>query len=249
MASYAQDRVYRKDGETLQGKVLEVHSKEIVMQSSDDGLVYYVDQSTIVKIMFENGRVEWIHPPPKVYPYRQQRRWALKATTLAPFSGMVGLSSQWSWNKQQSTQLDVYHIFAATAALDFSPQGWSVALSQRWYAGKPNKRKHRLMGYYLQPQVYWVSIDERHPNEELNNAGQVVKYRFIMPEMRLGYQHVFSNRFVMDVSYGLGIPLGLEVDDERYDPQTSQAHFGNIHLRKGIPVAFNAEFSLGILLF
>jgi hypothetical protein len=248
MASYAQDRVYRKDGETLQGKVLEINSKEIVFQPTGEEWVYFVDRTQLVKIIFESGRAEWMQPPPEVTPFRQQRTWALKAQVFAPLQNAYGFASEWSWSKTQSSQVEVMFLRPGFDAIDWDSKGLAVGLGHRFYLDKQSKRNHRLTGLYLHPLVQLVVFSEMHPNPIQDQPFQRMEYRFLIPTLNLGYQHIFSNRWVMEVGYGVGYPLGTAIPGERYDPETGHMRVGNFLFRNNLPLTIQFNCSLGILL-
>jgi hypothetical protein len=248
MASYAQDRVYRKDGETLRGKVLEINSKEIVFQPTDEEWVYYVDRTQLVKIIFESGREEWMQEPPVVTPFRKQRTWALKAQVLTPFQNAYGFASEWSWSKTQSSQVEVMFLGPDFDAIDWDSKGLAVGLGHRFYLDKQSRRNHRMTGLYLHPLVQLVAFSEMHPNPVLAEQNQRMEYRFFIPTLNLGYQHIFANRLIMDAGCSVGYPLGTDIPEERYDPETGHMKVGNFLFRDSLPLTVQVNCSLGILL-
>ena len=59
----AQDKIYKKKGNVIEAKVIEIGTDEIkyYLTSSPDGPVYVVDKSSLNRIEFSDGRVEKYH--------------------------------------------------------------------------------------------------------------------------------------------------------------------------------------------
>src|SRR6478735_4886112 len=84
--SMAQDKIYKKKGEVLKVKILEVGLDEIKYRLFDDpnGPIYVMDKEQILKVELENGKTE-TYKSALTDPdfYVDQRKHALKVGFLA----------------------------------------------------------------------------------------------------------------------------------------------------------------------
>ena len=58
--TFSQDTIFKRNGNQLKGKVVEVGTSEIKYKLPDnmDGPLYAVDKNLVSKIIYENGRIE-----------------------------------------------------------------------------------------------------------------------------------------------------------------------------------------------
>src|SRR6476661_8935292 len=90
--SFAQDKLYKKKGEPIKVKILEVGLDEVKYRLYDDpnGPIYVVDKEQILKVEFENGKTESYKTgltDPDLYT--DQRKSAIKIGFLSPLSGYL----------------------------------------------------------------------------------------------------------------------------------------------------------------
>ena len=58
--AWSQDKIYKKGGEIVEAKIMEVGTDEIMFRIFNDfsGPMYSLDKDRIIKVVYENGRVE-----------------------------------------------------------------------------------------------------------------------------------------------------------------------------------------------
>ncbi|WP_411274391.1 hypothetical protein [Daejeonella sp.] len=59
-AAQSQDKIYKKGGEIIEARITEVGTDEIKYKifSDQSGPMYSLDKDRIIKVVYENGRVE-----------------------------------------------------------------------------------------------------------------------------------------------------------------------------------------------
>ena len=152
----SQDRVYRKDGKVLRGKVLEVGSSEIKFQYEDETIFYYIDIELIEKIVFESGRKETFYDA-GLEPgyYAKQRRNVIKFAFFSISRDHLVLSYERAIKPGFSFEVDINAIGVGFSSEEVNPAGFGLAGGVKLFTSKKRSSYHMLKGFYLNPKIYF----------------------------------------------------------------------------------------------
>lgn len=262
----AQDKIYRKNGEVLKVKILEVSSTEIKYKifGDEDGPIYVLEKDRIQKIVYQNGRVEKpildIKDPEL---YADQLKKAIKVNFFSPLSGYLQLGYEKSTGVGKSYELTMAIIGAGkNQTLDFyNPSDiqkrnqFGVAFGAGYKFNKfpdflfgRTRFTHIMQGAYAKPVFYLGNYGE---NVVVNkgNGQQVVERQnvtFGALQIELGKQWVFGDRFLLDLYWGFGI--GADNKDEQYNWNDEAYNYVIQRLGTSPGFAVNAGLKLGWLI-
>jgi hypothetical protein len=264
----AQDKIYRKNGQVLKVKILEISSSEIKYRifNEPDGPIYVLEKDRIKKIQYENGRVETpmldIKDPEQ---YEDQLKKAIKVNFLSPLSGYLQFGYEKSTGVGKSYELTMAIIGAGkNQTLDFYSYPYTQTEKRNQFgiavgAGyKFNKLPdflfgrtrftHIMQGAYAKPILYLGNYSE---NVLVNKVNQQVVERqnvtFGALQIELGKQWVFGDKFLLDLYWGFGI--GADNKKESYDYYNDQA-YNYVIQRLGTSPGFalNGGLRIGLLI-
>ncbi|HEY6956676.1 MAG TPA: hypothetical protein VI385_15605 [Flavisolibacter sp.] len=262
----AQDKIYRKNGEVLKVKILEVSSTEIKYKifGDEDGPIYVLEKDRIQKIVYQNGRVEKpildIKDPEL---YADQLKKAIKVNFFSPLSGYLQLGYEKSTGVGKSYELTMAIIGAGkNQTLDFyNPSDiqkrnqFGVAFGAGYKFNKfpdflfgRTRFTHIMQGAYAKPVFYLGNYGE---NVVVNkgNGQQVVERQnvtFGALQIELGKQWVFGDRFLLDLYWGFGI--GADNKNEQYNWNDEAYNYVIQRLGTSPGFAVNAGLKLGWLI-
>jgi hypothetical protein len=262
----AQDKIYRKNGEVLKVKILEVSSTEIKYKifGDEDGPIYVLEKDRIQKIVYQNGRVEKpildIKDPEL---YADQLKKAIKVNFFSPLSGYLQLGYEKSTGVGKSYELTMAIIGAGkNQTLDFyNPSDiqkrnqFGVAFGAGYKFNKfpdflfgRTRFTHIMQGAYAKPVFYLGNYGE---NVVVNkgNGQQVVERQnvtFGALQIELGKQWVFGDRFLLDLYWGFGI--GADNKDEQHNWNDEAYNYVIQRLGTSPGFAVNAGLKLGWLI-
>jgi hypothetical protein len=267
--SQAQDKIYRKNGQIIKCKVFEVGTEEVKYKvtGNDDGPLYAIEIDKLIKIEYGNGKVDTFAPDFKNPEYYVgQRTQALKVNFLSPLAGFTQITYEKSRGVGKSYELgfavigagnnqrlDYYDFngtyrlakrdqfgFAASAAYKFikTPEFYSRKL--RYY--------HIMQGSYAKP-IFMIGhygenrvIDKGTYQYVLDRQ----KVTFASLQVELGRQWVFGEKFLMDLSFGLGYTADNKKGSYSDD---SYAAYNYLNARVGESPGLSAslQFKVGYL--
>jgi len=262
----AQDKIYRKNGEVLKVKIVEVSSTEIKYRifGEEDGPIYVLEKDRIQKIVYQNGRVEKpildIKDPEL---YADQLKKAIKVNFFSPLSGYLQLGYEKSTGVGKSYELTMAIIGAGkNQTLDFyNPSDiqkrnqFGVAFGAGYKFNKfpdflfgRTRFTHIMQGAYAKPVFYLGNYGE---NVVVNkgNGQQVVERQnvtFGALQIELGKQWVFGDRFLLDLYWGFGI--GADNKNEQYNWNDEAYNYVIQRLGTSPGFAVNAGLKLGWLI-
>jgi hypothetical protein len=276
LALHAQDRIQRKGGEIIRGKVTEIGLDEVKYKLAEDpdGPVYAISKDLVVKIIYANGRVEtYSSQINDKEAYIGQPRNALKLNFLSPLSGYTGLNWEHHIKPGRSFEASLAIIgLGRSQQLDGVYAGNGVYLDtyRRGQAGvglgfgykfvrTPDfinhsvRYAHLFQGAYLKPTIYLGSYGENIIDGKTGTAvldRRNVTYGALMLE--LGKQWVFGQKFVFEFYGG----LGYAVDNIREDANVLSSvnssylaqNFNFFRLGQSPGFAVNTGIRFGILL-
>ena len=265
-SSHAQDKVYRKNGEVLKVKIIEISSTEIKYRiyGEADGPIYVLEKDRIKKIEYENGRVEKpvadIKDPEQ---YSDQLKKAIKINFLSPLFGYTQFSYEKSLGVGKSYELTMAIIGAGknqTIDLYTYPQAekknqFGIALGAGYKFNKlpdflfgRTRFTHLMQGAYAKPNFYLGNYSE---NVVVNKGtGQYVVERqnvtFGALQLELGKQWVFGDKFLLDLYWGFGIGADNKKEDYYYDTEAYNYIIQRLGTSPGF--ALNGGIKLGLLI-
>jgi hypothetical protein len=272
ISSSAQDKIYRKNGEVLKVKVLEVSSSEIKYKifGDNDGPVYVLEKDRIKKIEYENGRVEKptvnLKDPEQ---YADQLNKALKINFLSPLLGFTQISYEKSTGVGKSYELSFAVIGAGkNRLLDFYDYNsirserknqFGLAIGAGYKFSKlpdflfgRTRFTHLMQGAYAKPVVYLGNYSENRVAYKNNNQYVVERQNvtFGALEVELGKQWVFGDKFLIDIYTGLGWGADNKKSDGDifFDNDTEAYNYLNQRLGKSPGLSLNAGLKLGLLI-
>lgn len=268
----AQDKIYRKNGEVLKVKVLEVSSSEIKYRifGDNDGPVYVLEKDRIKKIEYENGRVEKptinLKDPEQ---YADQLNKALKINFLSPLLGFTQVSYEKSTGVGKSYELSFAVVGAGkNHLLDFYDYnsirserknqfglaiggGYKFSKLPDFLFGR-TRFTHLMQGAYAKPVVYIGNYSENRVAYKNNNQYVVERQNvtFSALEVELGKQWVFGDKFLIDIYTGLGWGADNKKSDGDlfFDNDTEAYNYLNQRLGKSPGLSLNAGLKLGLLI-
>jgi hypothetical protein len=268
----AQDKIYRKNGEVLKVKVLEVSSSEIKYRifGDNDGPVYVLEKDRIKKIEYENGRVEKptinLKDPEQ---YADQLNKALKINFLSPLLGFTQVSYEKSTGVGKSYELSFAVIGAGkNRLLDFYDYnsirserknqfglaiggGYKFSKLPDFLFGR-TRFTHLMQGAYAKPVIYIGNYSENRVAYKNNNQYVVERQNvtFGALEVELGKQWVFGDKFLIDIYTGLGWGADNKKSDGDlfFDNDTEAYNYLNQRLGKSPGLSLNAGLKLGLLI-
>lgn len=262
----AQDKIYRKNGEVLKVKILEVSSSEIKYKifGDDNGPIYVLEKDRIKKIEYENGRVEKpvidLKDPEQ---YADQLKKAVKINFLAPLFGYSQFSFEKSMGVGKSFELTLAVIGAGknqTMDLYTYPQAekrnqFGLAIGGGYKFNKlpdflfgRTRFTHIMQGAYAKPMLYLGNYSENVLTDK--GTGQYVIDRqnitFGALQLELGKQWIFGDKFLLDLYGGFGIGADSKKEDYYYDVEG----YNYINERLGTSPGFSLSggIKLGLLI-
>jgi len=263
----AQDKIYRKNGQVLKVKILEISSSEIKYRifNEPDGPIYVLEKDRIKKIQYENGRVETpmldIKDPEQ---YEDQLKKAIKVNFLSPLSGYLQFGYEKSTGVGKSYELTMAIIGAGkNQTLDFYsypyPQTekrnqFGIAVGAGYKFNKlpdflfgRTRFTHIMQGAYAKPILYLGNYSE---NVLVNKVNQQVVERqnvtFGALQIELGKQWVFGDKFLLDLYWGFGIGADNKKEDYSYNEEAYNYVIQRLGTSPGF--ALNGGLKIGFLI-
>jgi hypothetical protein len=260
----AQDKIYRKNGQVLKVKILEVSSTEIKYKifGDENGPIYILEKDRIKMIEYQSGRTEKpiidLKDPEQ---YADQLNKAIKIDFLGPLMGYSQISYEKSTGVGKSYELTLGVIGAGkTQVLEYYDNqlrlarknqfGISVAAAYKFsklpdFLFRGTRFTHLMQGAYAKPVVYLGNYSENRIAYKGNNQYELERQNvtFGALQVELGKQWVFGDRFLIDVYWG----LGWGADNKKtngYWFQNNSTAYNYINARVGRSPGFSSSFAL-----
>lgn len=264
----AQDKVYRKNGEVLKVKVLEVSSTEIKYRlfGDDNGPIYVLEKDRIKKIEYQNGRVETpvvdLKDPEQ---YADQLKKAIKINFLSPLFGYTQFSFEKSTGVGKSYELTLAIIGAGkNRSLEWytypyiqsektNQFGFAIGAGYKFnklpdFLFGRTRFTHIMQGAYAKPILYLGNYSENVAVDK--GAGQFVLDRenitFGALQLELGKQWVFGDKMLLDLYFGFG--MGADNKNGYYYSGTDAYNYIIQRLGTTPGFAVNGGVKLGLLI-
>jgi hypothetical protein len=265
----AQDKIYRKNGQVVKAKVLEIGTEEVKykLPDSTETIVYVLEKDRINKIEFENGRVEKFTVNLKdPEQYADQRKHGIKINFLGPLFGFTQITYEKSLGvgkgyevalgiigAGKNHQLEYYdNTFQYTKRNQFGFSGsfgYKFNKLPDFLFGK-TRFTHLMQGGYVKPVLYLGNYSENmliYKNNQESVERQNITFGALQFEM--GKQWVFSDRMLLDVYWGFGYGFdNKDRDGGYYYGNTESYNYINQRLGKSPGFSLTGGIKLGLLL-
>jgi len=269
---WSQDKIYRKNGKVVEAKVIEIGSAEVKYKefSNPDGPIYVLETDRIIKIVYENGKVEKftenIADPER---YEDQLKKAVKIDFFGPLLGYSQISFEKSVKAGRSYELSLGVIGAGKSSrLDYYDGSYREARRKQFgffasagykfgklpdfvFFGK-TKFTHVMQGTYVKPIVYVGNYSENRLELKANNVYEVGRQNvtFGAVQVELGKQWVFGDKFILDIYNGLGYGFDNKKGSYGYsfDDNTSAYNYANARIGRTPGLSYSFGVKIGLLI-
>lgn len=270
--SYAQDIIHLRNGDVLEVKVVEIGLNDITYtELNAPDLQITLTQSRIEEIIMENGNRYAFETDPlsiQTVDFSQQRNEALKIGFLTPVSGSFRVEYDRNITPGQNLFASVNFIGVGFDFEDVNPAGLGASCGYKFmtspeYYLENQKRAHIMMGSYVMIEAMLSSFGrdydygyyddnsmyQKGTGRAVNTGGALI--------LSYGKQYVMGNRFVMDLSAGIGYSHVSQsfrsVPDrakEGIDPDDiiKGQMYNFLHISNEVPICFKTRLSIGLLL-
>ncbi|MGZ5246019.1 MAG: hypothetical protein ACXWV5_03000 [Flavitalea sp.] len=263
----AQDKIYKKGGEVIKARVIEIGVDEIKYKvfENQDGPVYVIDKDRILKVEFENGKTESYQNAlndPAVYI--DQKKKIIKVGFLSPLSGYLPITYEQNIAPGRSFELTAgiiglgknevirYNFNGSLENIRRNQGGLSLGAGYKFYKlptffNRGVRMSHVMQGFYVRPQ-FTTGIYSENATAYKNNQ-EVMEKRTVWfggLTVDIGQQWVFADRFAIDLFIGLGYGFdNIKKDDTFYN--YAEDHFP-VKLLGDNGLGFTSGFKIGWLL-
>ena len=260
----AQDKIYRKNGQILKVKVIEVGTAEIKYRifGDADGPIYVLEKDRIKKIEYANGTTEKLVVNLKdPEQYADQLNKDIKIDFIGPLIGYSQITYEKSTGVGKSYELTLGIIGAGKNQLiDYYDTQFRLAKKNQFgiaagagykFSKLPDflfgrtRFTHLMQGGYARPTIYVGNYSENRVAYKGNNQYELERQNitFGALQVELGKQWVFGDKFLLDVYWGLGWGFdnkkgnGYWYDDDL-------AAYNYINARVGRSPGFSSTFGI-----
>lgn len=249
ISAVAQDRIIKKSGTIIEGKVSEIAADEVKYYYPDNPkLIFGIDKVLVEKIEFGTGEVIVVEGNTFKNPeyYIGQNKRALKLNFTSPFTGSTELVYEQNIKPGRSWETALGIIGLGFDPQENNPRGvfgkfaYKFIKDPDFYMQRMHYA-HILKGGYIAPELAlrYMSFDsEEGWYGDSYEAGTTRKENFALAVMlKFGKQWVFDDAFLVDIFGGIG--YGFGGDD--YDI----LNYGFIVGDEEVPVAFTGGIRIG----
>jgi hypothetical protein len=273
--THAQDKIYRKNGKIVEAKIIEIGGTEIKYKEfkDPDGPIYVLETDRIIKIVFENGKVEKftidIKDPER---YAGQLKKGVKIDFLGPLLGYSQVSFEKSTGVGKGYELSLGIIGAGKSSrIDFYDYNFRSVrrnqfggfISGGYKFGKlpdfilfgKTRLTHVMQGTYIKPLVYLGNYSENRILWKANNTYEVGRQNVFFGALQIeaGRQWVFGDKFLLDIYEGIG--YGFDNKKDSYQDQyggffdnTSAYNYANARLGTSPGLSYTFAIKVGLLI-
>jgi hypothetical protein len=268
-ALQAQDKIYRKNGQVVTAKVLEIGSEEVKYRLPDttETIIYVLEKDRINKIEFENGRVEKftlnLKDPEQ---YADQRRQGIKINFIGPLIGYTQVSYEKSLGVGKGYEVSLGVIgagknqvlnyydntFRETKRNQFGLTGsfgYKFSKLPDFIFGK-TRFTHLMQGSYIRPIAYLGNYSENRVVYKANNDFVVDRQNTTFGALQLetGKQWVFGDMMLLDTYFGLGYGFDNKKGEDYYYDDHNAYNYINQRLGRSPGFSLTGGIRVGLLL-
>lgn len=260
----AQDKIYRKNGQVIKVKVIEIGVSEIKYKLHGDieGPVYVLEKDRIRKIEYQNGTTDRMTVNLKdPEQYADQLNRGIKIDFLGPLMGYLQITYEKSTGVGKGYELTLGIIGAGkNQTLDYynstfrtanrNQFGISVAAGYKFsklpdFIFQRTRFTHLMQGGYVKPVLYLGNYSENRVMWKANSQYVLERQNIMFGalQIEIGKQWIFGEKFMLDVYWGFGYGF----DNKRgngYWYDDDLAAYNYINARLGRSPGFSTTFGL-----
>lgn len=261
----AQDKIYRKNGEVLKVKVLEVGTSEIRYKvfGDEDGPIYVLEKDRIKKIEYANGKTEKLTVDLKdPEQYADQLNKDIKIDFLGPLIGYSQITYEKSKGVGKSYELTLGIIGAGkNQVVEYYDNQFKIIKKNQFgfsagagykFSKLPDflfgrtRFTHLMQGGYARPIVYLGNYSENRVAYKGNNQYVVEKQNitFGALQIELGKQWVFGDKFLLDLYWGFGWGFDNKKGEGTVYDDNDYLAYNYINARAGRSPGFSTTFGI-----
>lgn len=273
LTTRAQDKIYRKNGQTLKVKILEIGTSDIKYKQYGvpESPIYVLEKDRILKVQYEDGRIEKftldIKDPEQ---YIGQLNKAIKIDFFAPLLGYTQVTFEKSTGIGKSYEVTLgiigagknqrieyyYNNLVITKRNQFglfAAAGYKFNKLPDFLFGK-SRFTHIMQGAYAKPIVYAGNYSENRIVYKGNNQAVAERKNttFGALQVELGKQWVFGDKFLLDFYWGLGYGFDNKKSDNIYngfyDNNSEAFNYANARLGTSPGISTTYGVKIGWLL-
>jgi len=258
----AQDKIYKKDSEVLDCKVVEIGLDVVkyLEANMEDGPIVVLSIDHIQKIVLGNGReIKFKDPLTDPISYTDDKKSAIKLHFLSPLMEHLSFSYEKSLKPGRSIESD-FGLIGMGFDTDLYNKSRGIVVGTEYkflktpdFYSQRMKYAHILKGAYVKPQILF-SVYRNEYEEEFYNGNGVSTREFSQDivagalVVNVGKQIVFDNLFLVDYSIGLGYGFSSQKDDfGEYGTRFRANHYGYLVVDNQAPLAITAKLKIGFL--
>ena len=278
-SALAQDKIYKKGGEVIEAKIIEIGVDEIKYRLFNvaEGPVYTIEKDRIIKVVYDNGRVETYQSNFKDEElYAEQKKMALKINFLSPLLGFTAFSLEKSVKPGRSYELTLgiiglgkrqrvdYFSFNNNDVVYREQAGAYVSAGYKFiklpdFTSRGAKFSHVMQGTYIKPEVmFGVFGSNRYFTSNAPTGGKSGYQKkttvFGGAIINLGKQWIFSDIFLVDVYGGVGYDINNDkstvttTGKETISYEYNGYHYGLASTTDGSGLGVTGGIRIGILI-
>ncbi len=265
----AQDVIHRKNGKTMEVKVLEIGDVEVKYKlfTQPDGVTYVMDASLIKKIVLANGAVHKFDEggtiENKEY-YLGQNKSAYKVSFLAWTLGYTNFTYERNLKPGASIEAKVGIIglgrneeiyTSGTSKIKTDQRGITLGFGYKFthkpdYYSSRQRYAHLLKGGYIRPEVNFSFYGENTYGYTGTSTYKTQRQKSTVGTLMLcaGKQWIFDNKFAVDFSVGVGtgfVSRTGRVNNNTFFDSDFTTRYGNTVAPNNM--AFSMGLNIGIL--
>ncbi len=266
---HAQDVIHRKNGKTIETKIIEISDVEVKYRlfTQPDGVIFVMDASLIKKIVMANGAVHKFEAggsiDNKEY-YEGQNKSAYKISFLAWTLGYTNFTYERNLKPGASIEAklgiiglgrneDIYTSGNSTTKTN--QRGITLGFGYKFiqkpdYFSARQRYAHLLKGGYIRPEVNFSSYGENTYGYTGSSTYSTKRQKTTVGTLMLsaGKQWVFDNKFCVDFSVGVGTGFYSQsgtTSNNTFFESNSPSRYGNLVLPNNM--AFSLGLNIGLL--
>ena len=266
----AQDVIHRKNGKTLEVKIVEIGDVDVKYKlfTQPDGPTYVMDATLVKKVVFANGAIHKFEDSTNTIDnaeyYVGQNKTLWKVGFLDFIRGFTSVTYEHSLKPGASYEIRLAAIgLGRDGGFDGDNYNYGnnrVKTKQRGafasigykfirrpdIASNRQRFSHLLNGTYIRPELNLGSYGvDRFQYSGGSYAAKRVQTTYGSALLSAGKQYVFENKFAVDLSFGVGFGVkGSSGSTVSYE-YSSVTQYGNTIFPNGL--SFNLGLSIGLL--
>ena len=273
LTTKAQDKIYRKNGQTIKAKIVEIGTSDIKYKTygQPESPVYVLEKDRIIKVQYEDGRIEKFTTDIKdPEQYIGQLSKAIKVDFFGPLLGYTQVTYEKSTGVGKSYEVTLGIIGAGkNQRIDyynnnlvitkrnqfglFAAAGYKFNKLPDFLFGR-SRFTHIMQGAYAKPVLYVGNYSENRIVYKGNNQNVAERKNitFSALQVELGKQWVFGDKFLLDFYWGLGYGFDNKKGDYSYngyyDDNGSAYNYANARLGSSPGISTTYGVKIGWLL-